>query len=1024
MTESMKGTDIKTLVVNGGTTPDSKVRVGVCSGAGCRALGSEAVLASLAAEVEQRGVTETVKVFGTGCPGSCQQGPVVIVGPQNYFYQKVSAADAADILDAAAKAEPVERLLYRQPVSGELSPTVPEVPFFKYQERVVLEHSGLIDPDRIEDYIAVGGLQALVKAITSMSPEEVIEAVDDSGLRGRGGAGHTAGAKWRRCREATGDPKYLICNRSALDGLPFQIIEGLIIGAFAVGASSGLVYLRRQNHRAVAQVRGAIDKAYEFGLLGQGIIDSDFSFDLDIYESDSAFIAGEETAMIAAIEGERAVPSVRPPYPVEVGLWGQPTLINNAETFANIPAIISKGADWYRGIGSPASPGTKVFALTGNVRTGGQVELPLGTTIERLVYEIGAGIPGDRKFKALHIGGPSGGSVPASALDMPLDYDSIEAAGAIMGTGDLAVLDECTCMVETVRSFIELMADESCGKCAPCRIGTKRLFEMMDDIVTGRAELGVLDELESLSKVVQTASLCGLGKTAPNPILTTLTHFRDEYESHIKNDKCPAARCSALVKAPCSHTCPAEVDAPSYIALVAQGRYDEAIAVHRERNPFPSICGRVCHHPCETRCKRGQLDEPIAIALVKRFMSDYAPPIHPEFPRDPENAGRKVAIVGAGPAGLSCGYYLALVGYDVTVLEALPEPGGMMKVGIPDFRLPEEILDKEIGAIVDAGVTIETNKELGRDFTVDSLFEDGYKAVFLGTGAHSGNRMGLDREADIEGVMDGATFLRRANLGEDVRAGRRTVVIGGGNVAIDAARTALRRGAEQVKLLYRRTENEMPAYEWDIREAKEEGIEFEFLVSPIGLENKEGTLSGIECRRMVLGARDAQGRRRPEPVEGSDFVEEADMVIAAIGQSPGLDYLEEDSELRGKWGRLGVSSETLMSERSGVFGGGDAVSGPASVVEAVSHGQRAAVEIEKFLTGKSLIERQLKAAEHRRVELLPEAEFQAAGPIRRHPPEAEPEGRKGDFREVVLALSEKDARDEAARCLRCDLDED
>ncbi len=1024
MTETARAEEMARLLEGADPDVGDKVRIGVCSGAGCRALGGQAVLAALTAAAEARGLGETVKVFGVGCPGSCQQGPVVIVDPPAYFYQKVASSDAADILEAAVAGKVVERLLFKDQVTGEAYQTVPEVPFFKHQERVVLRHSGAINPESIEDYISVGGFQALVKAVTSLTGPEIIEEISRSGLRGRGGAGYAVGEKWRRCREAPGDIKHLICNRSSLEGLDFQILEGLIIAAFAVGATSGVVYLRQQNQKTVTQMRAAVKKAYEFGLLGQGILSSNFNLDLEIYESDSAFVAGEETAMIAAIEGERAVPRVRPPYPTEEGLWGRPTLISNAETFANVPAIIGQGADWFRSLGTLESPGTKVFSLTGKVRNGGQVELELGTSIETLIYEIGGGIPGDRAFKALHVGGPSGGSVPAAALDMPLDYESIEAVGAIVGTSDLAVLDECTCMVETVSSFINLMADESCGKCAPCRIGTKRMAEMVDDIINGRAELGLLAELEALAKVVKTTSLCGLGRTAPNPILTTLKHFRSEYEDHITAKKCSAATCSALVKAPCSHTCPAGVDAPSYIALVAQGRYDEAIAIHRERNPFPSICGRVCHHPCEARCKRGQLDEPIAIALIKRFMSDKAAPIHPEFPRDPSNQHRQVAVVGAGPAGLACAYYLALVGYSVTVFESLPVAGGMMKVGIPDFRLPTEILEKEIEAIIDAGAKIETGKALGRDFTIDGLFEAGHQAVFLGTGAHAGNQMGLDRETDLDGVIDGAAFLRAVNLGEPLRAGRRTVVVGGGNVAIDAARAALRQGAEQVKVVYRRTEKEMPAYEWDIREAREENIVLDFLVSPVGLVEQDGRLTGIKCQRMVLGARDDQGRRRPEPVAGSDFVEEADMVIAAIGQSPDLDYLPEDSELRGRWGRLGVSSETLMGDRAGVFGGGDAVSGPASVVEAVRHGQLAAAEIEKYLTGASLIDLQLAAAEHRRIEPIPEEEFQAAGIVRRSPPEADPQARQGDFREVVLALAENDAREEAARCLRCDLDED
>jgi NADH-quinone oxidoreductase subunit F len=993
-------------------------RIAVCAGTGCAAMGGDRVREALLDQAKQRGLEKSVRVFGAGCPGFCQRGPVVIVYPEQTFYQKVRVDDVPEIVEALGKGAVVERLLYKD-AAGRSYPTMKEIPFFSGQLRNLLRHNGKIDPNKIEEYIGAGGYQAILKAVSSMSPDSVIDEVVRSGLRGRGGAGFSTGEKWRQCRRTPSEQKYLICNRSGFEGNPHQVLEGILICAYAVGADRGYIYMRSASERAVSEMTTAIKQAQEVGLVGPSVLGSDFSLNLTIRLSDNAAVCGEETAVIASIEGERAMPRLRPPFPATAGLWGCPTVVNNAETMANIPLIIAgDGAD-----GKPAAA-TKIFSLGGRINNVGLVELRLGTPIREIVYEIGGGVPGGREFKALHVGGPSGGCIPAKGLDVGLDYDTVEAWGGAIGNGELAVMDEAVCVVDSARSFMQLMSDESCGKCVPCRIGTKRMLEILERITGGVGTMEDLAQLESLASVVKKTSLCGLGQTAPNPVLTTLRHFRPEYEAHIKQKHCPGAKCKPLVKAPCSHTCPASVDAPSYIALVAEGKYEEAAAVHKERNPFPSICGRVCHHPCETRCRRGEIDEPIAIAQIKRYMADQAPDVLPEFPRDEANRQHRIAVVGGGPAGLSCAFYLSLVGCDVTVYEALPVVGGMLNVGIPRFRLPEDVLEREIDAIRRAGVNIETGKEMGRDFTIEGLFEEGFGAVFLATGAHKGSRLRLDKEESLEGVFDGANFLRRASLGQPVKVGRKTVVIGGGNVALDAARTALRLGSQEIKVLYRRTAAEMPAYEWDIREALEEGIEIEYLIAPVGLVEAHGSLTGVECERMVLGEPDAGGRRSPVPVPGSAFMEPADTLIAAIGQKPDTSYLESANELVNSWGGLAVDEVSLESVRPGVFGGGDAVSGPASVVEAVAHGQKAAIGIEKYLTGRSLIESKVESAAVRRVEPLPEDVVKRAGNRRSTPHELPPDERKTSFEEVVAALPQSEAQREAARCLRCDLDED
>ncbi len=532
----------------------------LCSGTGCQASGSKEIKRVLEEELKKRELDKEIAIIETGCNGFCAQGPVMVVKPDNIFYQKLKPEDIPYLVEEHfLKGRPVEKLMYKKPAPPETIPFLDQIPFFSKQMTIVLKNRGLIDPENIDEYIARDGYMAAAKALLEMKPEEIIEEVKKSGLRGRGGAGFPTGLKWDFARKAPGDVKYIICNadegdpgafmdRSVLEGDPHAVLEGMIIGAKAIGANKGFIYCRAEYPLALRRLNIAISQAREYGLLGEDILGSGFSFDIEIYQGAGAFVCGEETALMASIEGKRGNPRPRPPYPAQKGLWGKPTVINNVETFANVPKIILNGGEWFAGIGTERSKGTKVFALTGDVNNIGLVEVPMGTTLRTIIFDIGGGIPRKRKFKAVQLGGPSGGCIPEKYLDTPVDYESITELGAIMGSGGMIVMDDRKCMVDMARFFLGFIQDESCGKCPPCREGTGRMLEILDKIVEGRGEPEDLKTLEELAYMIKDTALCGLGQTGPNPVLSTLRHFRKEYEAHIYEKRCPAKVCKALLK--------------------------------------------------------------------------------------------------------------------------------------------------------------------------------------------------------------------------------------------------------------------------------------------------------------------------------------------------------------------------------------------------------------------------------------------------------------------------------------------
>ncbi len=1035
----MTSRSLHEMTVESGTA----ARLLVCGGERCQEAAGARVATTLSVELARRGL-KRIEVSTRGCGGFCSAAPIVVVQPRGLVYARVRPQDVPELIDQTLVRDGVlERLVWRDPPDVQSLVELRDTPFFAKQHRIALANCGVIDPESIEEYIAKDGYQGLRKALVEMSALDVIREMKDSGLRGRGGAGFLTGAKWEFCRKASGDPKYVVCNadegdpgafmdRSILESDPHAVIEGMAIAGYAIGAKQGYIYCREEYPLAIARLLEAMEQAREYGVLGEGILGTGFSFDIALKEGAGAFVCGEETALLASIEGRRGEPRPRPPFPVVSGLWSQPTNINNVKSYAMAARILLRGAKAFASVGTPKSPGTAIFALTGKIENTGLVEVPMGIPLGDIVFDIGGGLPRGKHFKAVQTGGPLGGCLPATSLNTPVDFDSLQEAGAVMGSGGMIVVDDDTCMVEFARYFLTFAAAESCGKCVPCRVGGQRLLEVLGRIGDGQGKREDLETIAYLSEHMTGSSLCGLGQRTAGPVLSALRFFKQEFLTHIDHGICPSGQCKKLVRARCINTCPAGVDTPAYLALVAEGRFAEGLEIHRQRNPFPMICGRACPAFCETKCRRAEIDEAIAIRQIKRFMADHehgepwmAPPIG-----SPEERAwaskRKVAVVGAGPAGLTAGLRLAQMGYRVTVFERLPTPGGMMTWAIPAYRLPRELTFAEIDNIRHAGVEIRCNVELGRDFTVDSLLGEGWSAVVLAIGAHKSRRMGIAGER-LAGVMNGLDFLRAVADDPDHPApeydlrNKRVGVVGGGDVAIDSARTALRMGAREVHVMYRRAGDDMPATHLpeEIEGALHEGVHIHTLVNPVEVLGKD-RVTGVRLQRQGLGDFDGSARRKPVAQESDSYTLNLDALIPAIGQTPDPAALDAAGVKYDARGATVEVDESMSTNRPGVFAAGDAVSGPATIVQAVAAGNQVAVVVDQWVrTGqlarpRFVTERRDVACGHR-LEDFAEA----------HRPESRRlpvDQRQCNFKEVELGFDERTARFEARRCLRCDLE--
>jgi NADH-quinone oxidoreductase subunit F len=1021
--------------------PRIAVGMGTCG----RGNGGEAVYHALGHAIERDGMD--IRLASTGCFGACSQEVMVTVwmpGRPLLLLRRVQASDAERILAAVNQGiVPPDLAWCRIDEWDHLTahirygsgfPELPlwsDIPFFSGQKRIVLRNCGLICPDDIDEYIAVGGYQALYKVLIDGKPEAVIEQIKAAKLRGRGGAGYATGLKWEFLSKAEGTPKYIICNadegdpgaymnRNEIEGDPHSLLEGMIIAGYVTGASQGIVYVRAEYPLAVQRLTNAIEQARDYGVLGSHLLGRPFNFDIEMVEGAGAFVCGEETALIASLEGLAGRPRPRPPFPANKGLFGKPTNINNVETWYNIAPIVLKGPAWFTETGSTKSAGTKVFSLVGKIANTGLVEMPLGTPLSRFVYDVGGGGLPDRTIKAVQTGGPSGGCIPREMFDTPVDYETLAQLGSIMGSGGMVVLDEDNCMVDIARFFIEFTHSESCGKCVPCRAGLDQALTMLNGVTKGMGTAAQLDLLDELSRMIRDTSLCGLGQSAPNPVLTSMRHFRHEFDDHMIAKRCRAGVCDSLALSPCENSCPLHMNIPRFLDLVQEGRMADAFESVILDNPLPASTGRVCQHPCDNRCRRQTTDTAVNMREVHRFiadtvlLSDDFETVAGRFAsRKMAPTGKRVAVAGAGPAGLTCAFYLALLGHEVSVFESKPEAGGMLRYAIPEYRLPKRVLAREVDLIRRLGVQFHFGIRVGSEITLKEL-DDQFDAVFLSIGTWKESWVYLPG-TELKGVIPALPFLEGIASGATAATGRRVTVIGGGNAAVDSARSAVRMGA-QATILYRRQRKDMPAIKEEVDAAEQEGVRLQFLSAPHRiLGDAQGQVRGIEIEKTHLGEYDHSGRRKPVPT-GEVVRLDCDTVVLAVGETVDLDFVRASGLTLAEAGTFVVDRYSLETSRPKFYAGGDVITGASNVSNAMGYGKKAARKMDEKLMGAKRFHLLFGGFEYSQ-----EAPETPSPSPRHHSAELSPLVRIRGEDEVMLGLTPEEANDEACRCLRCDV---
>ncbi len=1022
-----------------------KARITVHMGTCGLASGAQKVMDCLLQETSESR-RSNIAVSTSGCIGLCSREPLVtveVLGQEPVIYQRMDEPKARQIFRQHILGGKVQvdfalargRAVNEEPVPSQselegIIPHVSQLKFFALQQPRVFRNKGLTDPERIDDYIWRDGYLALAKALLKMTPAEIISEIKNSGLRGRGDGGFPTGIMLELCASSKEDVRYVLCTpeegdgdpeafvgRNVMEADPHALLEGMIISARAIGARQGHIFCRAEYPLARKRLDVAIGQARAHGLLGRNILKSGFAFDIEVHQEKGSFVCGEETAR--AEGAKTGPPTGRPPFPGPSGSWKKPALLTSVETYVNLPRIILLGSEAYADLGTESSKGTKLLSLAGKVNNAGFVEVPMGTSVGDIIFDIGAGIPGGKKFKSVQVGGLSGGCLSSEHLNTRIDYDALSKVGAVMGSGSMIVMDESTCMVDMARHFMESCLDEVRGQCPSCRVEAEQMLEILRKICQGEGRRGDIELIEDLSQRIKDIAPCRLGQALPNRVLSTTRYFRQEYEAHILDKRCPAAVCSKLFKSPCQHACPVGMDVPAYIALIRAGRIDDAYKMLKRTNPFPSVCGRVCGEDCQRKCQREHVDGPVAIMHLKRFITDHAkrPKVNPL----PILRKEKVAVVGAGPSGLNSALELRKRGYGVTVFEALPRPGGLLRWAIPAFRLPRRELDQEIEDILQTGVQLLTNHRVGRDVTFEEL-DRKFDIIYLATGAQKSCSLNIPGE-DAEGVYGAVEFLRAHNLGKGIRMAKNVAVIGGGISALDAARTAVRLGAKKVTVYYRRDRNDMPVQERQIKAAEEEGVRIMDRVAPVRVMTQYGKVRGIELTQMRPDRFDRSSRRQAKPILGSEFIEKAEMVIVAIGRVADLDFLPNGSGIEISQTRVKVDHH-LSTTNAKVWAGGDLVTGPAMVVDAIEAGRAAAQAIDRTIR-LTRGEKPWVAPEEELVAIPFEVEKELGEkePVERPQismPEAPPKVRRTDFREVELGYPAEMALAEARRCLRCD----
>ncbi len=892
--------------------------------------------------------------------------------------------------------------------------------FYESQKPYISELAGRIDPLSWEEYQDYDGYKGL-RTFFSQGFDSFLQKVVAAGFCEFGLLTiRPVGPKWCEIRVEKEHPVLVVNAAPPLEGatpemflleaLPHQVLEGIFLATQTLKVNEAVVYLHERAELAASRLRESW-KAFQASRLWPA---KEPPVRLHIVQGQGTYLMDDEELLVRSVSGSLP-PDFFERHP-------KPTfLCHSLMVIASLPFIAQQPVAWFRKLGLECAPGTMIFRLAGAVERPGFVEVPLTATLGQVVTEIGGGWRHGRTPKGVLVGGPTGGLFPASLQNLTLHHETIREMGGSLALGLIEALDERHCVVDHVRRQIAFILEQPGAHCPGCAPLLRDLKALLDRVVDGSGTRETIDELERRAQELKRKGSCQMGRQAANPLLTSLAYFRDEYLAHVENHYCDAHVCPKLLSAPCHLACPAGIDIPSFLALIAQGRHKEAWEVMRQDNPFPWVCGLICPHPCERACVRGNLDEPINIRYLKAFAAEWVDR-HDEMtpPRPAPPTGHKVAVVGSGPAGLTCAYFLALKGHAVTIFEAHEQPGGLLVEAIPDYRLPRRVVGREIELVKALGVEIKTGITVGRDVTLEELRTQGYEAFFLGVGAHLGYRLKIEGETDYPQVMDVISFLRRVYLGNREKPADKVVIIGGGNAAMDAARTCLRLGCSEVHVSYRRTRAEMPAHPEEVEQALEEGVQIHFLTIPIRIGG-EGRVEYLECLQAELGRPDASGRRRPIPIPESNFRLEVGAVITAIGQQPDFCPFPEPPVATTPWCTIVTEEPTKRTTVPDIFAGGDAVTGPATVVEAIAQGKQAALEIHHYLSGNDGPTPRMRFQKRLRLpfQVTPAPEKLAN---HRHPvPMLPPAVRCRSFEPVELPYTEEQARAEAARCLRCDV---